>query len=282
MSGNQSSESAVLRLPHLRLNARMHCSMTPENVNRPKIGIPWRTSQEEASANRRKIQNYEDSVLRAGGEPVLLSLTAANGLTDQLARLDGFLLPGSPADVDPAEYGAVNQGKSEPADAPREQTDRAILDHAFAEKKPVLAICYGCQLLNVYLGGTLIQDVPSETGTSVAHRKKDLTPEPLDDPRHGARFEPGSRLATLAGKPEAAEINSSHHQSVERPGKQLRVTGHASDGIVESVEWIGDANWVVGVQWHPERMAGDPLAERLFEDFIAATRQARKVPAGKA
>ena len=72
------------------------------------------------------------------------------------------------------------------------------------------------------------------------------------------------------------------HQSVERPGKQLRVTGHASDGIVESVEWIGDANWVVGVQWHPERMAGDPLAERLFEDFIAATRQARKVPAGKA
>jgi putative glutamine amidotransferase len=255
--------------------------MTPENTNRPKIGIPWRTSQEEASGNRPKIQNYEDSVLRAGGEPVLLSLKAADRLADQLACLDGFVLPGSPADVDPVEYGAVNQGKSAPADAPRERTDRAILDHAFAAKKPVLAICYGCQLLNVYLGGTLIQDVPSRTGISVAHRKKDLTPEPPDDPRHQARFEPGSKLATLAGKPEA-EVNSSHHQSVERPGKQLRVTGQASDGIVESVEWIGDANWVIGVQWHPERMAGDPLAERLFEDFIAATRQARKVPVGKA
>jgi putative glutamine amidotransferase len=259
----------------------MHCSMTPENVNRPKIGIPWRTSQEEATANRPKIQNYEDSVRRAGGEPVLLSLTAQGALAAQLASLDGFVLPGSPADVDPAEYGAVNHGKSEPADVPRERADRAILDHAFAEKKPVLAICYGCQLLNVYLGGTLIQDVPSETASSVPHRKKDVKPEPRDDPRHPARFEPGTRLAALAGKSEAV-VNSSHHQSVERPGRQLRVTGHASDGVVESVEWTGDANWVVGVQWHPERMAGDPLAERLFEDFIAAARQARTVPAGKA
>jgi len=271
----------ALWLPLLRLNARMHCSMIPEIANRPKIGIPWRTSQEEAMANRPKIQNYENSVWRAGGEPVLLSLSAQDGLAGQLASLDGFLLPGSPADVDPAEYGAVNRDKSEPADVPRERTDRAILDHAFAEKKPVLAICYGCQLLNVYLGGTLIQDVPTETHTLVPHRKKDVTPEPPEDPRHPAKFEPGTRLATLAGKAEAV-VNSSHHQSVERPGKQLRVTGHANDGIVESVEWTGDSNWVVGVQWHPERMAGDPLAERLFEDFIAAARQARRVPAGKA
>ena len=77
-------------------------------------------------------------------------------------------------------------------------------------------------------------------------------------------------------------VNSSHHQSVEQAGKQLKITGHASDGIVESVEWTGDANWVVGVQWHPERMAGDALAEGLFEDFIAAARQARKAAAGKA
>jgi putative glutamine amidotransferase len=255
--------------------------MTPDNANRPKIGIPWRTSEEEANANRPKIQNYEDSVRRAGGEPVLLSLKARDRLAGQLASLDGFVLPGSPADVDPTEYGAVNHGMSEPADAPRERTDRAILDHAFAEKKPVLAICYGCQLLNVYLGGTLIQDVPSETRTSLPHRKKDLKPEPPDDPRHEAKFDQGSKLAGLAGA-DAAVVNSSHHQSVEQAGRQLKITGHASDGIVESVEWTGDANWVVGVQWHPERMAGDALAECLFEDFIAAARQARKVAAGKA
>ncbi len=151
---------------------------------------------------------------------------------------------------------------------------------AFAEKKPVLAICYGCQLLNVYLGGTLIQDLQSETGTALAHRRKDLTPEPKDDPRHPTKFEPGSRLAELAAATEAV-VNSSHHQSIEQLGRQLKITGHAPDGIVESVEWTGDANWVTGVQWHPERMAGDPLAERLFAEFVGAARAARKIPAGK-
>lgn len=246
---------------------------------KPRIGIPWRTSQEEAEHNRPKIQNYEDSVARAGGEPVLLPLSDPQRLESLLGGLDGFVLPGSPADVEPAEYGQTNHGKSEPADLPRERTDRAILDHAFAEKKPVLAICYGCQLLNVYLGGTLIQDLRTETGTRTAHRRKDLQPEPKQDPEHNARFETGSRLASLAGGAEAV-VNSSHHQSIDTPGKQLKVTGHAPDGIVESVEWTGDDNWVTGVQWHPERMAGDPLAEKLFSEFVHAAKAARKVAGG--
>ena len=130
------------------------------------------------------------------------------------------------------------------------------------------------------MGGTLIQDLQSETHTKIAHRKKDLTPEPPDDPRHVARFEPGSRLVALAGGAEAA-VNSSHHQSIEQPGRQLRITGRAPDGIVESVEWTGDATWVTGVQWHPERMAGDPLADRLFCELTKAARAARKAHAGK-
>src|SRR6266849_3475262 len=113
-----------------------------------------------------------------------------------------------------------------------------------------------------------------------AHRRKDLTPEPPDDPRHPAQFEPGSRLATMAGASEAV-VNSSHHQSIEQPGKQLKITGHSPDGIVESVEWTGDANWVTGVQWHPERMEGDPLAERLFSEFVSAARVAHKIPVEK-
>jgi putative glutamine amidotransferase len=254
--------------------------MTAQEPNRPKIGIPWRTAQEEADDNRPKIQNYEDAVRMAGGDPVLLPLRDEALLKEQMGSLDGFVLPGSPADVDPTEYGIENRGLSAPADMPRERTDRAILDHALSEKKPVLAICYGCQLLNVYLGGTLIQDVRTETGTKLAHRKKELQPEPADDPRHEVRFETGSRLAELA-KDEKAEINSSHHQSVEKPGHQLRVTGYAPDGIVESVEWTGDTNWVVGVQWHPERMAGDSLAQRLFAEFVAAARAARRVTATK-
>jgi putative glutamine amidotransferase len=259
--------------------------MTPADTHlntahRPRVGIPWRTSREEAENDRPKIQNYEDSIRKVGGEPVLLSLNRPADLEQLLPTLDAFVLPGSPADVEPREYGAVNRGLSEPADLLREETDRAILKHALAEKKPVLAICYGCQLLNVYLGGSLIQDLRTETGTATPHRKKDLVPEAREDLVHGAMFEPGSRLAKIAGAPEAG-INSSHHQAVEKPGKNLRITSRASDGIVEGIEWNGDSNWVVGVQWHPERMFGDAFSERLFSDFMAAARNARAAVAQK-
>jgi putative glutamine amidotransferase len=254
--------------------------MTPASPNLPRIGIPWRTSQEEGEQNRPKVQDYENAVRGAGGEPVLLSLRAGAERNEQLASLDGFVLPGSPADLEPKEYGASNQGKSEPPDLPRERTDRAILEHAFAERKPVLAICYGCQLLNVYLGGTLIQDLRSETGTTLAHRKKDVWPIGLNDPKHEVRFEPGSRLAQMAGESQAV-VNSSHHQSVDRPGKQLRVTGKADDGIVESVEWTGNENWVIGVQWHPERMADEPLARQLFSELVKAAKSATRIGVAK-
>lgn len=245
---------------------------------RPRVGIPWRTAQEESENNRPKIKNYEDAVRRAGGEPVLLPLSDAAKLRQTLPNLDAFVLPGSPADVEPSQYGARDRSLSAPADAAREDTDRAILQHAFSEKKPVLAICYGCQLLNVYLGGTLIQDLRTETGTSTAHRKKDIVPEPKDDPRHAIIFEPNSRLAAMAGSTNA-ETNSSHHQAVQRPGKNLRVTARAGDGTIEGMEWTGDSNWVVGVQWHPERMFGDPIAERLFRSFVTAAQSARRLVA---
>jgi putative glutamine amidotransferase len=255
--------------------------MTPTGPNRPRIGIPWRTSQEEATGNLPKLQNYLDSITLAGGEPVPLSLSRPASLQHvELAHLDGFVLPGSPADVNPLEYGSSNRGQSEPPDLPREETDRSILGHAFAEQKPVLAICFGCQLLNVFLGGTLIQDLRTETGTILAHRKKDLQPEPPDDPRHDVRFTPESQLAKLAGSSEAV-VNSSHHQSIAKPGRQLRITCQASDGIVEGVEWTGDANWVIGVQWHPERMRGDGLSDRLFSRLVTATQGARNVPSVK-
>jgi putative glutamine amidotransferase len=247
--------------------------MSPQETNHPRVGIPWRTSEEEAQAARPKIANYEDAVRKAGGEPVLVPLADRALQAQLIPTLEAFVLPGSPSDVEPAEYGEVNRGKSERADGAREEADRAILDHALAHNKPVLAICYGCQLLNVYLGGTLIQDVRSELGTSTPHRKKDVTPEPKSDPVHGADFAAGSRLAEIAGT-KHAEVNSSHHQAIARPGKNLRVTAHATDGVIEGVEWTGDANWVTGVQWHPERMFGDAFSERLFADFVAAARTA--------
>lgn len=254
--------------------------MARSGPNRPRIGIPWRTSQEEAAGNLPKVRNYMEAVERGGGEPVLLSLAGGEALLEEIQDLDGFVLPGSPADVNPAEYGHAKCEKCAAADVPREETDRAILSYAFNVQKPVLAICYGCQLLNVYLGGTLIQDIHSEMKTPIAHQKSDVAPELKEDPLHEVRFTAGSRLAGMAEGTEAV-VNSSHHQAIAKPGRQLRITGQATDGVVESIEWTGDANWVVGVQWHPERMREDALAERLFSNLIAASLGVRSAAAMK-
>ena len=161
--------------------------------------------------------------------------------------------------MDPARYGAAKHPKAGEIDENRDGTDAAILKHAFASVKPVLAICYGCQALNVFLGGTLIQDIPSERPGALLHGKTDLAATARSgDLEHEAKLVPGSRLATLSGS-TSATINSSHHQAIDQPGKNLRVTAQAPDGV----------------QWHPERMAGDRFAERLFQDFVAAVRTAR-------
>lgn len=274
----------TVRLPLFRANATIPCSMSLTDTHqsaspRPRVGIPWRTSGDEDQAKTTgqlgKTADYLRAVEKAGAQGVILPLKDAKERDRLIPALDAFVLPGSPADVEPQQYGSENRGLSAPPDTAREETDRAILQHAFAEKKPVLAICYGCQLLNVYLGGELLQDLRAQKGTTTPHRKKDLVPEgqpePKDDPTHAATFEPGSRLAALAQSAQAV-VNSSHHQAIQQPGKDLRVTSRASDGTIEGVEWTGDSNWVTGVQWHPERMLGDAFSERLFSDFVAAAK----------
>jgi putative glutamine amidotransferase len=243
---------------------------------RPRVGIPWRTTQEERAGTRQKADYYFAAARLAGAEPVAISLLqTASELSVQLNELDGFVLPGSPADVDPARYKAERRAQCDESDENRDRTDAAILEHAFATVKPVLAICYGCQALNVYLGGTLIQDIPSERPGALVHGKTDLAVTAQSgDLEHEAGLTPGSRLAKLNGTGQAI-INTSHHQAIDRPGKNLLVTAQAPDGIVEGVEWQGEGRWVVGVQWHPERMAGDRFSERLFQGFVAAVRSAR-------
>jgi putative glutamine amidotransferase len=253
-------------------------------ARRPRVGIPWRSSADEEEGARGgkvgKTADYFIAVEKAGAEGVLVPLKDERARNHLIPTLDAFVLPGSRADVEPRQYGSINRGLSAPADSAREETDRAILRHALAEKKPVLAICYGCQLLNVYLGGTLIQDLATETGTTMPHRKNDLVPEPEEDPTHSATLESGSRLAALAGGTRAV-INSSHHQAIREPGKDLRVTARAPDGTIEGVEWTGNSNWVTGVQWHPERMLGDAFSEHLFGEFVSAAAKARDVVAHK-
>jgi len=247
--------------------------MTPEANRKPRIGIPYRTRKEELKGERRKYEMYLAAVRQGGGEPVEISLgLTADALKDLARTLDAIVLPGSPADVDPSRYHSARNPKTAETDTDRERTDSALLEHAFAEHKPVLAICYGIQSLNVFLGGTLVQDIPSELRTQIQHPwtgQEQGAPEP----HHAVRFEPDSRLAQMAGASEA-QVNSSHHQSLRDAGRDLRIVARAPDGVVEAVEWTGGSNWVTGVQWHPERMAQtDRLAQSLFRELVAAARQ---------
>src|ERR1700733_7509788 len=251
--------------------------MEQQALSRPRIGVPWRTAAEEAAGQRSKIDRYLHAVERAGGRPVLLSLASgADTLKREVESLDGFVLTGSPADVDPAHYGAKRHPANADADASRERTDFALLENALVSGKPVLAICYGIQSLNVFLGGSLVQDIPTELGSKICHSpEEDELPDGTETPdaMHGASLDPG-RVLTLSGEARA-EVNSWHHQSVLEPGRGLRITARASDGVIEAVELTDSSNWVVGVQWHPERMREDALAQSLFREFVTAARLAR-------
>ena len=251
--------------------------MPMQDHARPRVGIPWRTATEEAANSRAKIDDYLRAVERASSEPVLVSLTLESAeLKRQAAELDAFLLPGSPADIAPAHFHAKRHPATTDADAARERTDFTLIEHAFAAHKPVLAICYGAQSLNVFLGGSLIQDIPSELGSKICHssrRERTAGQIRRSDSIHGAQFEAG-RVLDLSGTAET-KVNSSHHQAILEPGRGLRITAHAPDGVVEAVEWTGDTNWVIGVQWHPERMPEGALAEALFRELLLAASLAR-------
>lgn len=251
-------------------------------ASRPRVGIPWRTSHEEEQGITNKLQYYFDAVQESGGEPVSISLkNSPERLAAQLKEFDAFVLPGGPADVNPALYRAARHEKTHEADPNREKTDFAILEHAFASGKPVLAICYGCQSLNVSLGGSLYQDIASELHTNIEHSKEGLPPD-APDPKHATRIEPGGELSHLAaaccleknGGGFNVQVNTSHHQSVRDLGHGLRVAAVAPDGVIEAVEHEPHKHWIVGVQWHPERMKGDVLASALFRALVQATRAA--------
>jgi putative glutamine amidotransferase len=288
--------SLSLGLPPSLPDATIWYSMTPANsqpstTHRPRVGIPWRTSDEEDQARTAgpnwkpgRTEDYRKAVESAGGEAVFVPLKDQKERDRLIPTLDAFVLPGSSADIDPLEYHGKNTGKSAEADKHREGADRAILKFALAEKKPVLAICYGLQMLNVYQGGNLIQDIPEALPNrphAVPHGTTDLSAGAKGgDQYHDAVLTAGSILAKLV-ESSAVHINSRHHQAIDKLGENLRVTAQAPDGVIEAVEWTGDSNWIVGVQWHPERMPLEhTFSKRLFEELLVAAR-AREAVAHK-
>jgi len=195
---------------------------------------------------------YVNALAAAGMIPLVVA-PLDTGFAEIVSRVDGLVLTGG-EDVAPARYGASRHERTdEPHDA-RDRTEIALLAAARTARLPVLAICRGLQLANVALGGTLVQDLPSERPSSTAHDRSDARTTRV----HEVAIAGGSRLSAAIGARTIA-VNSSHHQAVDRAAAGLTVTATAPDGVVEGAEWTGDDDWwMLGVQWHPEELMQTP------------------------
>jgi putative glutamine amidotransferase len=246
---------------------------------KPRIAIPLPTST-DADYNLRSWPIYAGAVAKSGGHPVEIPLDASPKETiDLINTCHAVLLPGSPADVNPHKYGHDPVPECKAADSHRENVDELLIQDAHNLYKPIFAICFGTQSLNVWRGGTLVQH---------------LAPMPVNHPAgrsvaiaHSAAIAPDSLLAAIIPAEEAPEqdgflrlpVNSSHHQAIGIPGDGLRISARCpQDGVIEAVEGgqaaggqAGDSShFVLGVQWHPERSYDISAASRaLFHRFIA-------------
>ena len=209
-------------------------------------------------------ENYCDAVARAGGLPVLLPHEVEQAEA-YLRVIDGLIVTGGAFDVDPALFGAETRHATVTTKDRRTRFELAVTRRALTADKPVLGICGGQQLLNVALGGTLIQHIPDEVPGALAHEQK----TPRHEPAHTVRFTEGTRLREIAGAPEAP-VNSTHHQAVKAAAPGLVVDATAPDGVIEGIEDPG-RRFCIGVQWHPEYAISD-ADRRLFAAFIAAAR----------
>jgi putative glutamine amidotransferase len=242
-------------------------------MSRPRIAIPIPTST-DFEYNRRSWQQYAMAIERSGGDPVEVPLGEPPATTARLiADCQGVLLPGSGADVNPQKYGQEPIEECAPADQARENVDELLLQDAHNMGKPIFAICFGTQMLNVWRGGTLVQDL---TGVPVNHKAGRAVAV-----AHTAAVTPDSLLGHLVAVEDPPErdgalrlpINSSHHQSVDTPGDGLRITARSpEDGVVEAIEGTPEGvggRFVLGVQWHPERTFEESAASRaIFARFI--------------
>ena len=256
--------------------------------SQPIIGLNMSVLEQEGTDVLRVHLDYPDAVAAAGGWPLCLpALDDPDFLREVLPMLDGVLFVGG-ADYDPGHYGGHPQPKEELVAPRRDRFDLELARRVLEDTDlPVLGICGGCQLLWIACGGGLVQDIRTEWavpggGSPLPHAGKDRAGIDPGRYRHDVLLTPDSLAAAGVGNPPGNRVktNSFHHQAADptRPARRLVISGRSEDGIVEAVEPGPDTDWkrsgrfVLGVQWHPERMRDEEPQRRLFEALVMAAR----------
>lgn len=236
-------------------------------MSRPRIGLTMRL---ELPTDRFYLgRDYAEAIEAAGGVPIHIALIPKAEYIAEIVRdLDGILLPGSNTDVDPHIYGSEPHPKLGTVIPCKDETDILVLREAERRDLPVLAICFGMQILNVHRGGTLIQDIESQVSGPHKHEQG----APATRVSHSVTVADSGRISGLRAVRNsggAFRVNSSHHQAVDRLGDGLRATAWAKDGVIEAIEDVRPEKFIVGVQWHPELLTGhDEVSRELFAQFV--------------
>lgn len=240
----------------------------------PRIALPEPTFTAR-EYNQRTWPQYAHAIRSCGGIAVPVPLGGSQASVAQLiGGCCAILLPGSPADVNPQKYNQSPEKETAAPDPDREAVDELLLQDAFNLHKPIFGICYGLQALNVWRNGTLRQHI-----SGGFHEQSKL------ESAHSVVVTAGSRTALArhgSKESEGAEVrvNSSHHQSVDIPGDGMQIVALSpADGVIEALELTNSAQFVVGVQWHPERTFGtNALSRALFQSFVDAASAWRLQP----
>ncbi|MBO4423190.1 MAG: gamma-glutamyl-gamma-aminobutyrate hydrolase family protein [Clostridia bacterium] len=209
---------------------------------------------------------YTDGILQAGGIPLIVPMdTDAESLSQLCDAADGFLFAGG-VDLDPALYGEEIYNDTVEVDPVRDKLETTAFGYVLPSDKPVLGICRGIQSVNVGLGGTLWQDVPSQCPDALTHRQN----EPTDVPTHRVKITDGTRLRDIVGA-DSLMTNSFHHQAVKAPGKGLKIAARTEDGIIEALE-SESGRFILLLQWHPECTVYDSdVSKAIFRAFVLET-----------
>lgn len=241
--------------------------LTTSELRRPER-VQHLAQSEPAEVELALNLTYPSAIEKAGGVPVIVPPLQPQAISSLLTGLDGLVLTGGP-DLHPSVYGADPHEKLGPTEQEIDVFELALIEAAQAEGLPVLCICRGMQALNVARGGTLVQDLPTERPSDIQHRQKD----PGRVTTHHVSLRKDSETAALLGRDEI-EVNSFHHQAIDRLGRDLRVVGEAADGVIEAIE-ATDGQFIVGVQWHAESLVETPEQRTLLEAFIRAAGEGR-------